>query len=287
MRALAEFAMRGRGQAILVAVLAIVVPFFTWVGAAVVGLVALRRGTREGLLVLGWSLLAALVVALWRGDMGPMAALLGTVGACLVLRWTISWPYALVATVLAGVLVGVLLLTVGSTYVQHLLEALNKLFEQVRAQMPAQQAAELGNLSVAQLSGFLGFRTTCAAVAGTLLARWWQAMLYNPGGFREEFHRLRLPLSVAAALLLVGGLLAALAGVEYRVWALPFAVPFIVAGFALAHGVVGLKGWGRAPLVALYVSWFLLWELVTIGLLLAALLDSGFDFRERLRKRAQ
>lgn len=284
MRALAEFVMRGRGQAILVAVVAIVVPFFSWVGAATVGLVALRRGAKEGLLVLGWSVLAALVVLLWRGDVGPMAVLLGTAATCLVLRWTVSWPYALITAVAVGVLGGVLMHTVGGAYVKQLLALLNQLFDQLREQMPAQQAQELGKLSALQLSGFLGFRATCAAVVATLLARWWQAMLYNPGGFRTEFHRLRLPLPVAVGLLACAALLVA-AGSVYRIWALSFATPFVVAGFALVHGLVGLKGWGRGPLVALYVAWLLLWELVTIGLFVAALIDSGVDFRGRLRRR--
>jgi len=282
MRALADFVMRGRAQAILVAVLGILMPFFAWVSTGVVGLVALRRGGRDGFLVFAWSLLAAFAVFMWRGDIGPATALAGTMVAALVLRWSVSWPHALLAASIVGALSSLLLLTVGSGYVEKLLALLNPMFDELRRQMPAGQGAAIGALSAAQVSGLLGFRTVCAAVAGLLLARWWQAGLYNPGGFREEFHRLRLPLPLALGLV-VAIALTLLPGVEYRVWALIFAVPFVVAGFALVHGVVGLKGWGRGPLVVLYVAWLLLWELVTIALLLLALFDSGWDFRGRLR----
>jgi len=62
MRALAEFIMRGRVQAIGVAIVGILLPFFLWFGVAAVGLVVLRKGGSEAFVVLGWGLLAALAV---------------------------------------------------------------------------------------------------------------------------------------------------------------------------------------------------------------------------------
>ena len=64
-----------------------------------------------------------------------------------------------------------------------------------------------------------------------------------------------------------------------------FALPFLVAGFALVHGVVGIRHWGRGPLIVLYIAWLLAWELVTGVLLLLAVVDSWLDFRARLRNR--
>lgn len=289
MRALAEFVMRGRVQAILVAVIGVVLPFFAWISTGAVGLVALRKGARDGFLVFGWALLAAFAMFMLHGDIVPACALIGTMTAALVLRWSVSWPYALSAAVAVGLLTALLLLNVGSEYVQRLLTLLNQMFDELRRQMPAEQAAALGSVSAAKISGLLGFYTVCATVAGLLLARWWQAMLYNPGGFREEFHRLRLPLPLATLLIGAAALTTA-AGAEYRVWALLFAVPLIVAGVALVHGVAGLKGWGRGPLLAFYIAgpflflaWPLLWGMATIALLLLALFDSGLDFRGRLR----
>ena len=51
MRALAEYVMRGRREALLVSTMAVVLPMFFWLGAAVVGLVTLRKGVREGAFV--------------------------------------------------------------------------------------------------------------------------------------------------------------------------------------------------------------------------------------------
>src|SRR5579864_7939747 len=106
MRALAEFVMRGRVQAIGIAVLGLVLPLFAWASAAVVGLVALRRGGQDTVIVLGWVLLAAFAVLFWQGDPGPLTALIATPVAALVLRWTRSWPLALVAIAVTGLLSG-------------------------------------------------------------------------------------------------------------------------------------------------------------------------------------
>lgn len=286
MRALAEFVMRGRTQAIGVAVAGIVLPFFVWVSAAVIGLVALRRSSQDTFIVLGWSVLAAIAIMLWQGDPGPLTALLGTAVAAGVLRWSRSWPLALVAIVVVGVLSAALLNAVDSRFVTELVAMLNEFLAKLRERMPAEQAVLLGEMSAVQVSGLLGLRSASLMVVALLVARWWQAMLYNPGGFREEFHNVRLPVPIVIGLI-AAGLLVVTIGNEYRVWAALFALPFVVAGFALVHGMIGIKRWGRGPLVVVYVAWLLVWELVTGALLLLAIVDSWWDFRGRLRARQQ
>ena len=284
MRALAEFVMRGRTQAIGVAIVAILMPFFVWVSAAVIGLVALRRSGQDTVIVLGWSVLAAVAVMLWQGDPGPVVALIGTAIAAAVLRWTRSWPFALVAIVVSGLVSAAALNAFDSGFVNELVDMLNQFLGRLSAEMPADQAALLGKMSATQVCGLLGLRSACLMLIALLLARWWQAMLYNPGGFRDEFHRLRLPVSVVIGLIVAGAAITQI-GRDYQVWAALFALPFLAAGFALVHGIVGLRRWGRGPLVALYLAWLVAWELVTIALLLLALLDCWWDFRGRLRPR--
>jgi hypothetical protein len=278
--------MRGRIQAILVTVVGILLPFFAWISVAAVGLVTLRRGGADGGWVAGWGVLTAIGIFMLLGDAGAAATLAvvlaGTVVAAQVLRWSVSWPYALTAAAVVGLITASLLLTVGSDYVARLAEFFNQMLEELRRQMPQERRAALVPLTPAWVSGQLGFFSACAIVAGLLLARWWQAMLYNPGGFREEFHRLRLPLPLALTLVAASALML-LPGPEYRNWSPIFTVPFVVAGFALVHGVAGIKGWGRGRLVLLYVAWLLLGGVVTVALMLLALLDSGWDFRGRLR----
>ncbi|MGK0443075.1 MAG: hypothetical protein ACJA0N_002895 [Pseudohongiellaceae bacterium] len=117
-----------------------------------------------------------------------------------------------------------------------------------------------------------------------ILARWWQSMLYNPGGFSQEFHKLRLtpPLTV---LLLVAGITLLSLGADYRFWALIFAVPFMFAGFSLVHGFAALKGLRGKWLGLFYFTWFVV-DPFKILLLLVVVVDSWFDLRGRLAAKA-
>src|SRR5690625_6133709 len=76
MRALAGFVMRGREQAVLVAALSTATLLLSWLGAAVVALVTLRKGTRAGLQVLLWALLPAVLITHFMREVGTLAVLL-------------------------------------------------------------------------------------------------------------------------------------------------------------------------------------------------------------------
>ena len=58
MRALAEFIMRGRAQDCGVALLG---TFFLFVSPATIGLVTLRKGSTEGLVILRWAAVTYIV----------------------------------------------------------------------------------------------------------------------------------------------------------------------------------------------------------------------------------
>jgi peptidoglycan/LPS O-acetylase OafA/YrhL len=193
---------------------------------------------------------------------------------------------ALIALVAVGFGTALILNLFSSEYLTQLVALLNQLLDKLRAEVPSPQVQALGQLTTAQISGWLGFWAAFSGFLAVLLARYWQASLYNPGGFRDEFHRLRLPPQLALLLLAVG-LLLALLGPEYRVWIALIVLPFAIAGIALVHGIAGLKHWGRGPVVMLYLAWFFLLGLMTATLFLLALADSWLDFRGRLRAHVQ
>ena len=107
-------------------------------------------------------------------------------------------------------------------------------------------------------------------------------MLYNPGGFREEFHQLKLPGAVAAILVL--GIVTASAESPIAPVVMLLTVPLAVVGIALVHGLVKVLGMSRRSLVAFYVAAFILGPYMYLPLVIAVLADSFFDFRNRLRK---
>ena len=276
MRALASYVMKGRSQAMLVAVLATGTFFLSWLAAAVIALVTLRKGVQQGGYLLLWALLPAMVL-LWLGDTGPLTSIASGWLVASVLRLTVSWPLALVAATAAGLLTAALLSTVGSSY----METLAGWLEQMLANAPDNPAAAGMTLpTVEQLAGVVGLSSSFVTVLSVLLARWWQSALYNPGGFQQEFHRLRLPPPVTLLLVLVGVLLVSFGG-AYRVWALLVAVPFMFAGFALVHGLVAARQMNGNWLGAFYVLW-ILYDPLKAVLMMLVVVDSWLDFRRLL-----
>jgi len=237
MRALAGFVMRGRREALLVTIVASVVPMFFWVGSAVVGLLTLRRGGADGGFVALWALLPCLVLARF-GEVIPAAALIGIWLVALVLRATQSWALTLLAASGLGLLFGVGLLGAGGGYLESVRSIAEAFIAEVvkRSGDPA-VAAQLKAPDTLQIASIFGFMLALTLVGCTVLARWWQAALFNPGGFREEFHAIRLA-SVPGLALVGAGASLYVQGPSMQVWAQIVMLPLLVAGIGLVHALV-------------------------------------------------
>ena len=130
MRKLAQYAMRGTKQATIVAVLFAIIPVLFWISAALVALVILRKGYRDGAQVFMWSLLPA--IAWWsNGDPTPALTLIGAAGLASVLRYSASWAYVLVASLVAAIVSMPIL----ASYLQDVMVA----FAEAGIQLEAQQ----------------------------------------------------------------------------------------------------------------------------------------------------
>ncbi|MCP5348449.1 MAG: hypothetical protein R3F41_05910 [Gammaproteobacteria bacterium] len=278
MRSLAEFIMKGRGQAILAVVLTGAIPLIYFVSPVIVGLVLLRKGLREAFLVLPWAMLALSFWTVYPSmameeplNLLPYLLLLSVVAMALVLRTSQSWQL----TVLLAVVVGLLFegyLRIQPVAVDALLSQLDQLFEQSGIIEPVDRGYLIAWIATIQ---------TLMAVLLLIWARWLQAMLYNPGGFREEFHQLRIERKAALPLVLL--LLLSGTGVGLpEAWFAYFALPFLFSGTALVHATVALRQMSPLWLVAFYAVFSVIVRL----LVLLAVIDSWYDFRKRMRKTA-
>ncbi|GBL56865.1 hypothetical protein SAMN05216577_12711 [Pseudomonas citronellolis] len=268
-------------QATLVVVAAAVLQPFFWLGAAAGSLVLLRRGTGDAIGILAWALLPAL--AWWYlGDPTVTLVMLGSAVLAQVLRSSMSWNRVMLASVVLGVFYVLLLSTVSAGLVQGLAEAFGKVLPQVlsEAKLSADQQAELQAGLVPAVTGLLAASLQVISLLCLMLARYWQAALYNPQGFGREFRALRLAPAVAIALLL-GVLVVPLLGPQFAVVAPLCAVPLLFAGLALGHGLVALKRLPGFWLVLLYGLALMLGNVIC----LVAVVDSLFDFRGRLVRR--
>lgn len=281
MRGLAEFIMRGRWQALAVAVLGAGSLLFGWVSAAAVALVTLRRGLEAGGWLVLWALLPAMLAAWMSGDAGSVLLLLGTFLLAGVLRISVSLSLAVAASVLVGLASGGGLLLLSNEFLAQLVSVFEMVIEQLQQGLAesGQEQAVLLVPTETQVAGILAAGNAAMAVLSLLLGRYWQALLYNPGGFRREFHALRLPkaltLALAAAAVLLWSQTIVLAG-----WAAVVAVPLMFSGFALMHAWTAASGRGSGLLTAFYMLWLLL-DPVKGVLLALVVVDAFVDFRAR------
>lgn len=277
MRGLAEFVMRGRPQALLVGIIGASSLMFAWVSAAVVALVILRKGTAEGISLLAWLILPAGFLLALFGDPGPLGLIVGTGALALLLRSMVAWQPVLLGAIAVGAVSGLLMLWLGESQLQMMVKMFEDFFASLQGDMPEGQ--QLPAPGVVTLAGMLGLMNAVTCVLSLLLARYWQALLYNPGGFRDEFHALRL--SPQVALLLVAVMLGVgFYGFEYRPWAVMFAVPLSVAGIGFIHARAAHRGMGAGWLTMFYLFWLVL-DPVKLVVIAVAVADSLMDFRRR------
>ncbi|EWH02150.1 hypothetical protein Q427_10185 [Halomonas sp. BC04] len=145
----------------------------------------------------------------------------------------------------------------------------------------ARHGYDTQELATLLIGGVTGLVVLVAAIGCLALARAWQAGLYNPGGFREEFHGLRLTLRELVVLVVLGvvGMVLGIPSLSMLAW-----VPLLVAGIALVHGFIGLKGMNGLWLIAFYLLLITTWPMILI-VLLVAFIDVFADFRSRLAPR--
>ncbi|MCA0975454.1 hypothetical protein LCL99_13300 [Halomonas denitrificans] len=275
----ARWSMKGTPQAALVALVASAVPWLFWFGAAIAALVTLRKGMAPALPVIA----AAAVPAGWwwtQGDPIPLATTLLALLMAVVLRSRMRWSEALILGSLAGaamIQIGVFLPRADTAL---MLDQLRQSSSEVAAMLDelAAQGVDPTQLAELVISGVTGLVVMLASVACLALARSWQAGLYNPGGFREELHAMRLSPRelILLVVLVIAGSLLGLPGIGMLAW-----IPLLMAGIGLTHGVVGRKGMNGLWLVAFYLLLITTWPMILI-VLVVALIDTFADFRGRL-----
>lgn len=274
MRALADFIMRGRVQATLVVVVSAVLPLLFWLSAAAGSLVLLRRGFKDASTVIAFGLLPA--VAIWAfGDPSTLLVLLGTLGLAALLRAGHSWSRVLLSSVVLGLVYSLILDAVLRETFEVLAKALSEALPQIEGK-PVIPGELIGPVLVASTAVMLQL----FSVLALMLARYWQAALYNPGGFGREFRALKLPRAVMLALVATM-VLGPFIGPQFIVLASASSLVLVLAGIALMHGLVAQGRLAGFWLVGMYVTLPLIMQLIYPLLVVLAIVDSLIDFRGR------
>ncbi len=297
MIALARFIMAGPSKAILVAsvagLLALILPPLAWVSGAVVALVVLHLGPQRGMQVVVLSSVAAMAFSWFAlGTPVPVFGIILLLWmpawiAAMVLRNTVSLSVALQVITGMGVLFVLIVQMVFPQVEAQLTNEFSELVRQVIEQQPdatnKEQMVETMQTVLPLIPGVLAAGMMLSTVLSLFLGRWWQAALYNPGGFAKEFNQLRLGKILAAisTLLLVLAIITA-TNLLMMLVVVVLSI-YLIQGFALIHGIVDGKQINKAWLFALYISVILLPHMVMLPLSVFGLTDAWIDFRRRLK----
>jgi hypothetical protein len=306
MRAIAEFILRGRIQALLViiggAALTSLLPIFNHVSGGALALTTLRNGLREGIVQ---ALAATLVVTV----IAFVAAFEATrVKVFLLVMVLLVWLPALVtaqvlrtsrsmgaalaaATGLSALVVLGFHAAVGdveSWWRDLMQQMLVPLLEQARTGLAAEDLAKLVDTLAKVMTGILGATVLYTVMTNLFIGRWLQAIVFNPGGFRAEFHALhmgRWMAGIALVLLALGNFTGG--AVSKTALDLLFLVGAVYSlqGLSLAHAVVAATNAHVAWLTGMYVLMLFALPQVALVLSAAGFVDSLMNFRARLRKK--
>jgi hypothetical protein len=293
-KVVAAYVMRGRLQAAAVAglcgVLSWVLPPVSYISGAVVALVSLRAGPREGLWVfLGAGLFCGLVAIFGLRNVLP--------AALTVTLWVPVWLSALILR--SSHSQGVMLAAIGAmaatlaTAVRLSVDDLDGWWREAIGRVLQETGATFGpgfdgsavQTLAPMMNAFLASAIVLSLTLTMLLARWWQSLLYYPGGFRTEFEAIDLPPRLAwpvvIAAVYVGFEIlnsAKPAGLVLDLLAVAVALYFF-QGLAIAHHHVRAGGRSKAWLVALYLGLLVFPAYTVFALANVGLSDCVANFR--------
>lgn len=282
MREIAKFAMKAPRNAAGIAFVASLVPMMFWLGAATLALVTLRHGAAKALNVFAWAIVPAL--GWWFGLQDPTAlvVLILTYVLAEVLRISVSMPRTLLLGFGMSVVIGVLTPMLMPGAIELLLSVTDEILKQLAVDAEVEVSEEMRASFEALLVASFAASFYLMSIGSILLARSWQAALYNPEGWREEFHQLRmrpLDMTIIVGSMLVGPSI----GIDGYLLVFSALVPMLICGCALVHGLIGKKNLGGQWIIGFYALIIILFPTFLAIVLLLAMIDSAVDFRARVQ----
>jgi len=273
---LAEWVIKSRINAVISVAAFSVIPFLFVLAGASQAFVVLRKGIAEGIPVLAWGGLAALMLLYFQGDATAFLMLVQATLFSYVLRTTVSWGALLLTAALFAVLSVFILPLLMSDVLYFLVDMVQQVFAE-------QEMKDIGDEALfRELVVASSIVQMCVAIFAVFLARNWQSSLYNPGGLRKEFLQLKLSIPIA---LVFGGmiLLGESLGDDFYFLAQIVVPIIIIAGLALIHGMCAKVKNGKVGLIAFYIIGLSILSFYIINILIIlVIIDSFVDIRGRL-----
>jgi hypothetical protein len=295
MRAVARFAMRGHWYAVALTVLGLIfstiISIFGVISGSIVSLVTMRVGLLAGLKLALASVIFFCLFQFFMTGQAPLTALYISV---IVLSLPVLLGVALdssssQAAPLLIIAIGLILFSLAfriltgdadQFWYQQINPILNALQESngsiLSEQAVMQMSSQMQHIFLVLI--FLSF------TAIIFLARWWQAELYNPGGFGFEFRAVRMPKSALYGVAIAGFMVALNTASNFDVAFVTdcfiiLVLLFSFQGLAVVHAKVYTNNLPVGWLVGLYVLLAIVPQLVGLVLATTGVADGLADFR--------
>lgn len=265
----------------------LVMPPVSIVSSASVALVTLRRGAIEGLIVLACSTAIAAIFGFFLLGNYQFVLLYGM--ALWVPVWLISivlregryLSLAVEIAVLMGVMgvVGFYLYDVEAAVMWK-----NILSQMVPPNAPVEDVQHTLGVLSHYMTGIVAAAAVFGLLFGLFLGRWWQALLYNPGGFRQEFLSLnthpRLAIGSIVVIVIASLSSGVISEVSWNVAILLF-VLYTFIGTAVLHTLFASMKMSRFIVPMFYVTLFLIPHAM-LPVALVGLSDTWMNLRNKI-----
>jgi hypothetical protein len=190
------------------------IPLLGSISLIMVGFITLLRGAREGFYLLVVVLIPLIITLYFEPTAPPDTFSAGDILGCYavinVLTWVFavllrqygSWNLLLQLTALLGIVIVMGAYIVNpdiqtwwqthlTNYINYALKSSGDMTDDKITAMQASTSGLVGALKPF-FTGFMATFVVFWALLQLLLARWWQAAIYNPGGLRKELCNIRL-----------------------------------------------------------------------------------------------
>jgi len=203
----------------------------------------------------------------------------------VVLRQTVSLVFCL--QLIAGIsLLGIMILYLlfpdfGEIWRSSLNMMADDLIANSNGTLDKEQLQLIIDQVVSLLPGFFASSFMIGTMLSLYLARWWQAVIYNPGGFGKEFRAINLGKATAFIALAIAITASLIRADIFNAMLLVVFALYLNQGIAVLHAVFAGKQFHAVWLFMIYLLMFFVPHIVVL-LALAGLADTWIDFRRRL-----
>lgn len=292
LRRITDFILQNRLPAMGVAFVLAYVPYLGSLSVIIAAFVTLRKGAFEGGLVFLAATLAVLLIyfsqqsdgiALGWMLLNVLTNVLVWLFAVLLSRYE-NWGFIVDCSILIGVVfIGFLHFTypdIQNFWATRLTQYIDQLIASGNGEgitpESRQQMIDVSHYAGGLLTAFVLLN----AILQLMLARWWQGLVFNPGGLRQELYNIRL--SHVIGVLFIIFLVLAYMNNPIAIDIMPVIyLLFAVSGFSLMHYMLAPRKYSWLWLLIMYAVAIRFFPQSGLLISFVTFLDIWFNFRQR------